>query len=140
MTVGAPEVRVAAEEGEAGLAVIELARPPLDSRVTVAAVRALTAPVRIIRGMTAATGFGDSLVALAGMAGGTGHFRMSVGEWKTGGGVIEVSLPPGIGLVTGAAIGSQGAAMGVVFPVTGDTVGGRAAVGRVGGMTTGAGQ
>lgn len=141
VTVGAAQVRVAAEERETGLTVvIELLRAPLGRGVTAAAIGALAAFVRIIRCMTADAGLGNSLVAFAGMAGGTGGFRMFVGQRETGRGMVEVSLSPGPGLVTAAAIDSQGLAMGVILLVTAAAGGGCAAVGSVGVVTTDTGQ
>jgi len=92
MTIGAAQVGVTAEQRESGLAVvIELLRAPLGCGVTAAAISTLTAFVRIIRRMAADTGLGGCLVALTGMAAGTGDFGMFVGQRETGRGMVECS-------------------------------------------------
>ena len=105
MTVGAADVSVSAEQGEAGLAgVLKLPGAPVGGRMAVAALFSLGSLVDVVWRMTGDAFFGRALVALPGMTGGAGGLRVLVGQWERCFVVIEVRLLPGLRVMTGAAI------------------------------------
>lgn len=141
MTITATQVGVAAEEGEARFPiVIELAGVPIGGGVAIATGAPLTALMNVIRGMTAGAVLRHPLVVLTGVTGAAGGFLVLVGERKSGAVVIEVCLWPGLRVVTGTAVRTQGAPVRVIFLMAGDTGGGGLAIGCIGMMTTAAHQ
>jgi len=121
VTVGAADVGVSAEQGEARLpGVLKLSRAPVRGRMAVAALLALASFVDVVRGMTGDTFFGGAFIALTRVTGGAGGLNVLVGQWKRCFVVIEVRLLPGLRAMTGAAICSERVVVRVVLSMAAD--------------------
>ena len=118
MTVGTADMGVATQEREAGFpTVLELLRAPVRRGVTAPAIVALTALVNVVRHVAADAFLRNALVALGGMAGGTGRGLVFVGEREGGLVMIEARLVPGCRVVTGGALRPQRGVVRVIFAV-----------------------
>ena len=124
MAIGAPDMGVAAHEGETGLTgVIELLRVPVRGGVTVATLLSLATFVSIIRCVAADTFPGYVPVFFTGVTCRTGCLCMLAGQCEGRLVMVEVSVLPGLCIVTGGAIRAQSSFVGVVLRMTATTPG-----------------
>src|SRR5207302_5594448 len=135
VAVVAGDAVVHALERETGLLlVIELRVLPGAGDVTLGALDTPVAVVHVVRLVARDAFFGRIFITVAEVTGRAGRLTVLVPQWKRGLVVIVAYVAPGAGVVTGAAVTSQFALVGLLLAVAADALPGRFAVTLAGGV------